>query len=43
MPVIIERKDYDRWLDADEKSALPADLFVPKSQTKFTSGQSATA
>jgi len=29
MPVIIERKDYDRWLDADEKAAPPADLLHP--------------
>jgi putative SOS response-associated peptidase YedK len=29
MPVIIERKDYDRWLDVDEKIALPTDLLYP--------------
>jgi len=29
MPVIVERKDYDRWLDADEKAAPPADLLHP--------------
>jgi putative SOS response-associated peptidase YedK len=27
MPVIVERKDYDRWLDADEKAAPPEDLL----------------
>ena len=29
MPVIVERKDYDRWLDAHEKAAPPADLLQP--------------
>ncbi len=29
MPVIIERKDYGRWLDVDEKIALPTDLLHP--------------
>jgi putative SOS response-associated peptidase YedK len=29
MPVIVERKDYDRWLDADEKAAPHADLLHP--------------
>jgi putative SOS response-associated peptidase YedK len=29
MPVIIERKDYDRWLDTDEKAAPPAELLHP--------------
>jgi putative SOS response-associated peptidase YedK len=29
MPVIVERKDYDRWLDAHEKAAPPADLLHP--------------
>ena len=29
MPVIIERKDYGRWLDADEKAAPPMDMLHP--------------
>ena len=29
MPVILEPKDYDRWLDADEKAAPHADLLHP--------------
>jgi len=29
MPVIIEHKDYGRWLDVDEKIALPTDLLHP--------------
>jgi putative SOS response-associated peptidase YedK len=29
MPVIIECKDYDRWLDTDEKAAPPLDLLHP--------------
>jgi putative SOS response-associated peptidase YedK len=29
MPVIVERKKYDRWLDADEKAAPPTDLLHP--------------
>jgi hypothetical protein len=29
MPVIVERKDYSRWLDTDEKTAPPTDLLHP--------------
>jgi len=29
MPVILEPKDYDRWLDTDEKAAPPAELLHP--------------
>jgi putative SOS response-associated peptidase YedK len=29
MPVIIEHKDYDRWLVSDEKATVPADLLHP--------------
>jgi putative SOS response-associated peptidase YedK len=29
MPVIVERKDYDRWLNADDKATPPVDLLQP--------------
>jgi putative SOS response-associated peptidase YedK len=29
MPVIVERKDYGRWFDTDEKAAPPTDLLHP--------------
>ena len=29
MPVIIERKDYGRWLDADDNAATPVELLHP--------------
>jgi putative SOS response-associated peptidase YedK len=29
MPVIVERKNYDRWLNADDKATPPVDLLHP--------------
>jgi putative SOS response-associated peptidase YedK len=29
MPVILHSRDYDRWLDREEKERLPLDLLRP--------------
>jgi putative SOS response-associated peptidase YedK len=37
MPVIVERRDYGRWLDAGEQERPPVDLLRPYPAEKMRS------
>ena len=43
MPVILERRDYDRWLDAGDPARPPIDLLRPTPPRRCLPGRSATA
>jgi putative SOS response-associated peptidase YedK len=36
MPVILEPKDYDRWLDTGNPATLPVDLLRPYPAERMT-------